>query len=209
MKAVYPFRKYTRALKLMSIMLIVWGLGCYVQCERGCDYFGDTNLAYAQEALDAPSLIKNVEVTQLEQDSLVTITGSKPLTYTVVKLSDPMRILVDVPGFTTAQDMGAIQVDSDAIDEITTKPIEKGERKFCRIEIALKKDVEYDVSAKDSDLLIRVAQPAPKPVETAGVVQRKKTDNVVPALRANAGYPAADRGSCCCVTLGDAAVTQL
>ena len=157
MKAGYPFRKYTRALTVVSIMLAVWGLASYVQCERGCDYLGDTTVVHAQEALDTPSVIKNVAVTQQEQDSLVTITGSKPLTYTVVKLSDPMRILVDVPGFTTAQDMDAIQVDSDSINEITTEPIEKGERKFCRIAIALKEDVEYDVSAKDSDLFIRIA----------------------------------------------------
>ena len=178
MKAGYPFRKYTRALTLVSIMLVVWGLGSYVQCERGGDY-----LAYAQEALDAPALIKRVAVTHQEQDSLVTITGSKPLTYTVVKLSDPTRILVDVPGFTTAQDMGAIQADSDVINEITTEPIEKGERKFCRIAIALKEDVEYDVSAKDSDLLIRIAQPASKPVETAGVVPVKREYTVVQPLK--------------------------
>ena len=126
MKAGYPFRKYTRVLRFVSMMLLVWGIWCYVQTEPGCDYLGETTVVHAQEALDTPSIIKNVEVTQQEQDSLVTITGSKPLTYTVVKLSDPTRILVDVPGFTTEQDMDAIQVDGDAINEITTKQIEKG-----------------------------------------------------------------------------------
>jgi type IV pilus assembly protein PilQ len=183
MKAGYPFRKYTRALRFVSMMLIVWGIWCYVQTEPGCDYLGETTVVHAQEALDTPSIIKNVEVTQQEQDSLVTITGSKPLTYTVVKLSDPSRILVDVPGFTTEQDMDAIQVDGDAINEITTKQIEKGERKFCRIAIALKKDVEYDVTAKDSDLLIRIAQSAPKAVETARVVPDKREDTVVQSLK--------------------------
>ena len=133
------FQEIYEGFKLVSMMLIVWGLWSYVQCDRGCDYLGETTVAHAQEALDSPALIKNVEVTQQEQDSLVTITGSKPLTYTVVKLSDPTRILVDVPGFSTEQDMDAIKVDSDAINEITTKQIEKGERKFCRIAIALKK----------------------------------------------------------------------
>ena len=49
---------------------------------------------------------------------------------------------------------------------------------------SLKKDVDYDVSAKDADLFIRIAQPVvPKAVETAGLVQAKNTEKVVQPLK--------------------------
>ena len=176
MKAAYPFRRYTNALKLVSIMLIVWGIWFHVICDRaGSDHYL-TRVGYAEAALDTQSLIKNVEVTRQEQDSLVTIKATNPLTYTVVKLNNPFRILVDVPDSTPEQGIDTIQVNSDVINEITTKQMVKGERKFSRIEIGLEKDVDYDVNTKDSDLFIRIAQPVQETIETL-----RKEDRSPPA----------------------------
>ena len=165
MKAGYPFRKHNGALKLVGIILIGFCVWCQVEGERTCAYLNDTGIAYAQEGTTAPSTIKSIQVTQQEQDSLVTISGSKPLTYTVVKLNDPMRILVDIPGFTADKAVETIAVSNSVISEITTEEIEKGERRFSRIAVGLKKDVDYDVNAKNSDLLIRIAQAAVKEAE--------------------------------------------
>ncbi len=104
----------------------------------------------------------------------MTIKASKPVTYTVVKLQDPFRILVDIPQFATEQVIGTIPVNSEVINQITNEQMEKGERTFCRIAIVLNKDVEYDVSTDESDLLIRIAQPAEKAEESPAVKENKE-----------------------------------
>ncbi len=187
MKAGYPFRKYTGALKLMGMIVIAFCAWCQVEGERTCSYFNETNIAYAQEDATAPSLIKSIQVTQQEQESLVTISGSKPLTYTVVKLNQPLRILVDIPGFTADKAVETIAVDSSVISGITTEQIEKGERQFSRIAIGLKKDADYDVNAKNSDLLIRIAKAEVKEAEPQ-VAQNKQDEPIqqlltVPTIR--------------------------
>ncbi|MDX1778822.1 MAG: hypothetical protein R3339_08065, partial [Thermodesulfobacteriota bacterium] len=108
MKSGYPFRKYTGALRLMGMIVIAFCVWCQVEGERTCGFLSDKSIAYAQEETTAPSTITSIQVTQQEQDSLVTISGSKPLTYTVVKLNDPMRILVDIPGFSADKAVGKI-----------------------------------------------------------------------------------------------------
>ena len=169
MKAAYPYKRCTKVLKIVGMIVVLWGLGYYVNGHLACDHPFQNRSVYAQEAVDTPSLIKAIEVNEEEKDSLVTIKASKPLTYTVVKLQDPFRILVDIPQFATEEVIGAIAVNSAIIDEITNEQMEKGERSFCRIAIILNKDVEYDVSTEASDLLIRIAQAAVTTEETPAV----------------------------------------
>jgi type IV pilus assembly protein PilQ len=169
MKAAYPYKRCMKALKIVSMIVVLWGVGYHVNGHLACDHLFQDRPVYAQEVAEAPALIKAIEVSEVEKDSLVTIKASKPVTYTVVKLQDPFRILVDIPQFATEQVIETIPVKSAVINEITNEQMEKGERSFCRIAIVLNQDVEYDVSTQASDLLIRIAEPAEKEDESPGV----------------------------------------
>ena len=161
MKVVFPLRD-NKSFKVMMMFLIVWGISCLVQ-EQQFDFAslleGRMALAEEVESIDKPSYIKGIELTEQGNDSIVTIKASKPLTYTVIKLKEPLKIIVDIPEFTVEPAIWPVKVNSEVISEIINKQLEKGERKFSRIEISLNRDVNYDVTTKLSDLIIRIAKP--------------------------------------------------
>ena len=159
MSNAFPYRGCSKALKIIVISLILCGV-CYVDQEK-LDFvcLPQKKIALAEEVkgVAKPSLIEDIEVAEQKNVSIVTIKASKPLTYTVVKLKDPLRIVVDIPEFTTERTIAPIVVNSEVINEIINKQMEKGERKFCRVEIELNKDVEYEVTPNLNDLVIKVA----------------------------------------------------
>jgi len=136
-------------------------------------------IAYAEEAADAPALITGIEVSRQEQDTLVTISGSKPLTYTAVKLQAPLKIMVDMPDCSMEKTMGPGGVDSDLVSEVTGQAIQKGERNYLRVEIALKKDVTYTVNAGLSNLVIRMTAAA-EPAQAAEAEAEAETPQAAP-----------------------------
>lgn len=160
MKVVFPLRD-NKAFKVMMMFLIVWGISCLVQGQFDFTSLLEGRMALAEEveSMDKPSYIKGIELTEQEKDSIVTIKASKPLTYTVIKLKEPLKIVVDIPEFTVEPAIEPVKVNSEVISEIINKQLEKGERKFSRIEISLNRDVNYDVTTKLSDLIIRIAKP--------------------------------------------------
>jgi type IV pilus assembly protein PilQ len=181
MKAAYPYRRCTKGLMIVSVIVLLWGVCYHLSGHLACEHLFQNRSVYAQEVVETPSLIKAIEVSKEEKDSLVTIKASKPLTYTVVKLQDPFRILVDIPQFATEQVIERIPVNGAVINEITNEQMEKGERSFCRIAIVLNRDVDYDVRTEESNLLIRIAQAAEKTDESSAV----KEDRAITTAPAN------------------------
>lgn len=159
MRVAFPYRGCNKALKIVMMFLILCGVYQVEEAKYGFAYLPQGKLALAEEVKDftKPSLIKGIEVAEQENDSIITIKASKPLTYTVVKLKGPLRIVVDLPSFTTEHTIEPLTVNNEVINEIINRQMEKGERMFCRIEIGLKQDVEYEVTSINTDLIIRVA----------------------------------------------------
>jgi type IV pilus assembly protein PilQ len=165
MKAVFPIKGWNKALKIMMLSFIL----C-VAYPPGQKYFFDNacllqdTIALAQEpdTTSSASFIKNIDVAEENGESIITIKASKPVTYTVVTLQDPLRIMVDLPEFKTESAIEPIVVNSDSINEIVNKQMDQGEKQFCRIEIGLNKEVEYKVTAKLASLIIRIAKDTQK-----------------------------------------------
>ena len=165
MRSAYPDRVYYKWLVPVAAALVLWAAGYCGDGLTGAASMAGGKIAYAEEAADAPALITGIDVRRQEQDTLVTISGSKPLTYTAVKLQTPLKIMVDMPDCTMEKTMGPGGVDSDLVSEVTSQAIQKAERNYLRVEIALKKDVTYTVNAELSNLVIRMtaaAEPAQK-----------------------------------------------
>lgn len=175
MKSGIPLGGCNRTLTIWMMVLIVWGV-----CPGLQEPFDlQEPIAFAEEGgtLGEPSIVKGIEVNQQEKDSVVTITASKPLTYTVVKLKKPLKIVVDIPDFTADTSIEPVKVNNGVINEITNKEIDKGDRKFCRIEIGLNKDADYEVSTKLSDLIIRIARSADLVIKNEGALESSKSTN--------------------------------
>jgi len=156
MRSAYPERVYYKWLVLAAAALALWGVGYHSDTLTTAGLTAGGSIAHAQETADAPARITGITVSRQEQDTQVTISGSRPLTYTVVKLQSPLKILVDIPDCTMEKTMGPGGIDSDLVSEVTSQALQKGEMTYLRVEIALKKDVTYTVNAELSDLVIRM-----------------------------------------------------
>jgi len=157
MRSAYPERVYYKWLVLAAAALALWGVGYHSDTLTTAGLAAGGSIAHAQEEADAPARITGITVSRQEQDTQVTISGSRPLTYTVVKLQSPLKIMVEIPDCTMEKTMGPGGIDSDLVSEVTSQALQKGERTYMRVEIALKKDVTYTVNAELSDLIIRMA----------------------------------------------------
>ena len=186
MRSAYPDRVYYKWLVPVAAALVLWAAGYCSDGLTGAASMAGGKIAYAEEAADAPALITGIDVRRQEQDTLVTISGSKPLTYTAVKLQTPLKIMVDMPDCTMEKTMGPGGVDSDLVSEVTSQAIQKAERNYLRVEIALKKDVTYTVNAELSNLIIRMtaaAEPAQKAEAEAETEAETPQTAALPAER--------------------------
>ncbi|MCK5185978.1 MAG: AMIN domain-containing protein, partial [Deltaproteobacteria bacterium] len=161
MRDPFPYMGYKKFLIIVAIFLLLCGIK-FISHEKYNICLAKEGVALAEEVrgISEPSIIRVIEVAKQENVSVITIKASKPLTYTVVKLKDPLRIVVDVPDFTTEGAIETLEVNSNVIKRINNKQVEKGERTFCRIEIGLNIDAEYKVVPERNDLVISVAGPS-------------------------------------------------
>ncbi len=65
MKAVYPYKRCTKVLKIVSMIVVLWGVCYHVSGHLACDHLLQS--VYAQEVAEAPSLIKAIEVNEVEK----------------------------------------------------------------------------------------------------------------------------------------------
>ncbi|HLE09057.1 MAG TPA: AMIN domain-containing protein, partial [Thermodesulfobacteriota bacterium] len=93
-------------------------------------------------------------------DSILIETNT-PAKYTAFSLSDPARIIIDMPGVTVEKVESHKAVGNDFVDDIFTSVYGEGEEKVGRIEIAVKEGVSYDVRPGEEGILVGFTKSAP------------------------------------------------
>ncbi|TAN61653.1 type IV pilus secretin family protein [bacterium] len=95
--------------------------------------------------------VESVDVAGAGDKVVVKATG--PLKYTVFKLSEPSRIVVDMPGVNISKVSSPINVDNNFITQITV--ISYGtEDNIGRLVIGLKEGVAHDVKSGENSILV-------------------------------------------------------
>lgn len=124
--------------------------------------------ALKDEPVVSPAAVEKVEVSNLDGRSLLTIVTTTPLRgkYTLLKLPDPPKLIIEMPDVEPGKFSGPIQIGDGTIDRIDISNI-KGVG--LRFEIGLLSPVEYLVKADNNRLEVYFAQ-AP-PVEEAPLVK--------------------------------------
>jgi type IV pilus assembly protein PilQ len=120
--------------------------------------------------------IQKVEVSQLAEGSRVTIEGSQPFEYTVFKLENPLRVVIEIPKMQLGKLAGSIEVKNGTVNTIRNRSIEDPQRPGSRFEVGLDKMVEYNVISEGNRLFIDLGKPSialPSEVKTSEV---KKED---------------------------------
>jgi len=158
MRDYFPCRGYSKFIMVMMVPLIILGI-CCLDHENIKAFLPQNGVALAEgtENYDESSIIEDINVAEKGNVNIITIKASNQLTYAVVKLKEPLRIVVDIPKFETEGTIETLEINGEVIKNVTNKKIEKGEKKFCRVEIGLNKDAEYEVTSDGKNLIIRVA----------------------------------------------------
>ena len=129
--------------------------------------------------------VQKIEVTKTETGPRVAIEGSKSFEYTVFRLSDPLRVVIDLPRAQLGRLAGPMEVRDGTIGVIQNRQIDDPQKRGARIEIGLDQLVEYDVVSEGNGLYINFGKPAiPLPqaaVKTAEAKEPEKKEAAPPA----------------------------
>src|SRR2546429_7893847 len=133
---------------------------------------GRAAIAAALLALAAPAALAAAQnrVASVEVDGpRVILHGSARPDYTVFKLADPARLVVDLASADVTQASAPAAVHKDGIAGISVAQVDEGESRVGRVVVALETDAKYDAVARGNDLVVTIApaQPAPRPAQSA------------------------------------------
>jgi type IV pilus assembly protein PilQ len=117
--------------------------------------------------------IQRIEVSKTDSGDRVSIEGSKSFEYTVFRLSNPPRVVIDLPNARLGKLAGPVEVRDGTINVIQNRQIEDPQRRGARVEIGLDQVVEYDVVSEGNFLYINFGKP-PIPLPQEVKVAEKK-----------------------------------
>lgn len=129
-------------------------LGAWIFLFLSC-----TSFTQAQTVPSDGYSIKNIQVTESANGYRVTIEASKSFEYTVMKLANPLRVVVNLPQAELGKFTGPMQIQNGTINVIQNRQVIMDQRKGAQIEIGLDQLVEYDVTSEGNRLLIDFGKP--------------------------------------------------
>src|SRR5256714_4956566 len=141
-------------------------------CTRGAALAAAMLAVAAPAALAAaPNRIASVEV----DGPRVLVHGSASPDFTVFKLADPARLVVDLASADVTKATAPAAVHKDGIAGVSVAQFDEGESRVGRVVVALEGDAKYEAVARGNDLVLTIAkavpaarpaaEPAPAPAE--------------------------------------------
>ncbi|HIA04251.1 MAG TPA: AMIN domain-containing protein, partial [Myxococcales bacterium] len=106
----------------------------------------------AAHAID--NRISGIQVEEGPNNTVVTIVGSGTPTFTVFKLLEPVRLLVDIAGASMDQLSGSRQVRNGVVHDIETLQFASNGRNIGRVVIGFDKDAPYSVKSNGNSIRI-------------------------------------------------------
>ena len=113
----------------------------------------------------APPPVALTEIRVLYQEGLwhVVLSGSEPITYRAIKLSDPLRLLIDLPNTANTSVQSPITVNNEMISTIKVATIVRDPQPVTRIEIGLNRDVSFRLRGVQDKVWVTLGAAAPVP----------------------------------------------
>lgn len=109
-------------------------------------------------AADEPALnrLSALEVRETEQATEIVVRGSAPPTFTVFKLTDPIRLFIDISNADIRAIGEAVTVGNGVVERVRTAQFDDDLVNIGRVEVELSTDAPYDVVARGNAITIRV-----------------------------------------------------
>jgi type IV pilus assembly protein PilQ len=133
-------------------------------------------LAVASDARAADTnTIRAVDVAERDGAVELTIQGSRPASYTVFKLQDPPRLVVDLSGADVSAVASPVDVGKGGVIAVSTAQYKDAKSQVGRVIVALDGARRYEVQPRGDAVVVRVigesaaAAESPAPAATAAV----------------------------------------
>ena len=126
--------------------------------------------AWAQDPLNR---LTSVQVEEGDDTTQIVVKGGKVPAFTVFKLTDPVRLFIDVSSADLSAIQTPIEVNNGVIGEITTLQFTDDVATVARLIVGLQADAPYSVKASGNDLVVTIdasKRTARKPVASVAAV---------------------------------------
>jgi type IV pilus assembly protein PilQ len=141
--------------RILSSFLVIL-LPMFIGCASNTKAVKETKKLTAESS--NPKLITQISEVEDSETSNVRVSGNQLLTYTSVKQSSPLGVLLYFPETNVDNIDTTYHPESDVVTSIKTSELTaKGQT--TRIEILLKEDVPYEVIREEKDLIISFKKP--------------------------------------------------
>ncbi len=128
--------------------------------------------------------IQRIEVTEAGGASRVAVEGSQSFEYTVFRLSDPLRVVIDLPRAQLGKLAGPLEVRDGTINVIQNRQVDEPQKKGARIEIGLDQLVEYDVISEGNFLYLNFGKPPVPLLKEAKGAEKNPSPTAEPEKKA-------------------------
>jgi type IV pilus assembly protein PilQ len=122
----------------------------------------------APAALGGANVIRSIDVGEAAGAVEVAITGTHAPSYTVFKLQDPPRLVVDLAGADVSALATPVAVHKGAVREVTTAQYQDDKSSVGRVIIALDGAPRYEVAPRGDAVVVKVtageAASTPSPI---------------------------------------------
>jgi len=105
--------------------------------------------------------IKEIRIVDMPDKTQIIVEGEQPMVYTSFRLTDPLRLVLDLAGTTLGKYSEPILVNSGAVTKITSVEGTPSS-KVARLEIGLAQSVNTQVVTEGNRLLVDVMKPRPE-----------------------------------------------
>lgn len=121
---------------------------------------------YAQES-EAVNKIQSLNITETENETYITLTGTDKINYTIFKMDEPPRATLDLGNADLEDLKNSYSVDNGIVKDIKIITEVEGGLPISRIEINMEKLMDFSATQEDKKLLITVSKVTPyKPPES-------------------------------------------
>src|SRR5512144_2501585 len=119
----------------------------------------------ARAAAPAPNVIRAIDVTERGDAVELDIRGTRAPAYTVFKLQDPPRLVVDLASADVSGVANHLTVSRGAVREITTAQYKDDKSAVGRVVIVLDGQPRYEVAARGESVLVTLHPGTPAEAE--------------------------------------------
>ncbi|MBS2026147.1 MAG: AMIN domain-containing protein, partial [Deltaproteobacteria bacterium] len=116
--------------------------------------------ARTAQAADAAQVQANqaarITAVETSPDGRLAIRGTAKPSFTVFKMTEPSRLVIDLTGSDVTKLASPLAVKLDGVRGVTAAQFDEGSRRVARLVVGLDGDVKYDVTASGNDLFVAI-----------------------------------------------------